>query len=186
MGRVADFMEEALGLRDFRPECCLPAQLSGGSPLQPCALASAGLRAGVRLQGILSVARSSYPAALNLHTALGGVHELAGGQCGGIAWFLADGWAELRRWMSEGCILRVSLPHPRNTTMPGPRVWLRKEAGAAAWDVGALTLVAVEGGSDAWGPFSGVAEVRRRQSRFLPPHFRWTDTHRRHVDGSPD
>ena len=186
MGRVADFMEEALGLRDFRPECCLPAQLSGGSPLQPCALASAGLREGVRLQGILSVAKRSYPAALNLHTALGGVHELAGGQCGGIAWFLADGWAELRRWMSEGCILRVSLPHPRNTTMPGPRVWLRKEAGAAAWDVGALTLVAVEGGSDAWGPFSGVAEVRRRQSRFLPPHFRWTDTHRRHADGSPD
>jgi len=70
--------------------------------------------------------------------------------------------------------------------MRGPAVWLRRLDRAAGWAAGELELVAIEGPVEAWGAWSAGAQPGRRRSQFLPPCFRWTDTHRRLSDGSPD
>ena len=70
--------------------------------------------------------------------------------------------------------------------MPGPAVWFRRLERASGWATCELELVAIEGPIEAWGACSAGAQAGRLWSRFLPPHFLWTDTHQLLPDGSPD
>jgi hypothetical protein len=186
MDRVADFMAEAVGLKDYVPVCSLPSRSACRGTWRPCGAALEGISGGVRLLGLHSVAVRAFPAAFNMHAALGGVRSVVNSVCGEMSWFVPRGWDRVPGWMVAGDVLRVVLPDPSRTTMRGPAVWFRRLDRAAGWAAGELELVAIEGPVEAWGAWSAGAQPGRRRSRFLPPCFRWTDTHRRLSDGSPD
>ena len=186
MDRVADFMAEAVGLKDYVPVCSLPSHSAGRGPCLPCWAALEGKSVGVRLLVLHSVSVRAFPAAFNMHAALVGVREVVSRICGEMSWFAQRGWDSVPGWMVAGDVLRVVLPDPSRTTVQGPAVWFRRLDRAAGWATSELELVAIEGPVEAWGAWSAGAQPGRRRSRFLPPHFRWTDTHRRLSDGSPD
>ena len=56
MDRVADFMAEAVGLKDYVPVCSLPSRSACRGTWRPCGAALEGISGGVRLLGLHSVA----------------------------------------------------------------------------------------------------------------------------------
>jgi hypothetical protein len=126
MGRVAQFMAEALGLKDYAPVCSMQSLSIGRGCCRPCWMALEGMPGSVCLQGLQSVAVRAFPAAFNMHAALGGVREVVSRLCGEVSWFVPRGWDSVSGWMVAGDVLRVILPDPCRMTMPGPAVWFRE------------------------------------------------------------
>jgi hypothetical protein len=72
--------------------------------------------------------------------------------------------------------LAVRLPAHHDVSALGPTLWFRELPNSD------LALLAVWGSLDALGPHSVTDAHVQRTSNFLPPQFRWTDTHSKITD----